>query len=100
MGTYSRIDGLGCRLVSTDTISAVFVALVFLAASGIAAPANPVVTVGSPQGGATVSRTITVAANATSSVGMSNVQFQLDGVVIGSPVPGVGPAFVMSWDST
>src|SRR6185503_17571025 len=35
----------------------------------------------------------------TSSVGMSSVQFRLDGVALGSAVSGAGPSYVMSWDS-
>ena len=47
-----------------------------------------------------MARSISLAANATSTVGVSSVQFQLDGVALGSPVSGAGPAYVMSWDTT
>ena len=101
METYLQMDGLGSGLSLRTAVSGIFTTLVFLAIGGISAQAaNPVVTVGSPQTGATVARSISLAANATSTVGVSSVQFQLDGVALGSPVSGAGPAYVMSWDTT
>jgi predicted 3-demethylubiquinone-9 3-methyltransferase (glyoxalase superfamily) len=47
-------------------------------------PTPPTVAIASPAGGATVSGTVAVAANATDNVGVLNVQFKLDGVNLGT----------------
>ncbi|HEY3940629.1 MAG TPA: LamG-like jellyroll fold domain-containing protein [Bryobacteraceae bacterium] len=59
----------------------------------------PAVSVVSPTGG-TVSGTTTVTANATSSVGIASVQFQVDGSNLGAAVTGTGPAFSAQWITT
>ena len=62
------------------------------------AAAPPIVSITLPASGATVSGTMTVTANATSSIGVASVQFQLDGANVGSPVT-VAP-YSYSWDTT
>jgi hypothetical protein len=53
-----------------------------------------------PAGGSTVSGTITVSANATDNVGVSSVQFQLDGVNLGAAITGSGPFYSTRWNTT
>lgn len=53
-----------------------------------------------PAGGATLSGTVTVSANATAGAGVASVQFLLDGANLGSPVTGAGPAYSTSWNTT
>ena len=60
----------------------------------------PVVSLTAPANGATVSGTVTVTANATDNVAVTGVQFQLDGVNLGSVVTGAGPTYSYSWNST
>ena len=62
------------------------------------AVAPPVVSITAPASGATVSGTATVTANATSSIGVASVQFQLDGVNVGSPL--TAAPYTYSWDTT
>ena len=59
----------------------------------------PVVSVTAPVNGATVSGTVTVTANATDNVGVTGVQFQLDGANLGGMVTGTGPTYSYSWDT-
>lgn len=66
-------------------------------------PANsngPTVSFTAPSSGAIVSGTTTVSVNATDSIGIASVQFQLDGANLGSPVMGQGPGYSMSWNTT
>jgi len=58
----------------------------------------PSVSITSPVGGATVSATITVTASASDSVGISAVQFLLDGANLGSRV--TSPTYSISWNTT
>jgi hypothetical protein len=58
----------------------------------------PSVSISSPAGGATVSGTINVTANAADDVGVAGVQFQLDGVNAG-PVLTTAP-YSIPWDTT
>ena len=60
----------------------------------------PVVSMTAPLGGATVSKTILVSANATDNVAVAGVQFQADGVNLGAMISGAGPSFSASWDTT
>src|ERR1019366_8879833 len=60
----------------------------------------PVVSLAAPANGATVSGTVTVTANATDNVGVTGVQFQLDGANLGGVVTGGGPWYSYSWDTT
>src|SRR6185295_16373642 len=59
----------------------------------------PVVSMTAPANGATVSGTVTVIANATDNVGVTGVQFQLDGMNLGGLVTGAGPTYSYSWNS-
>src|ERR1019366_1837125 len=59
----------------------------------------PVRSLAAPANGATVSGTVTVTANATDSVGVTGVQFQLDGANLGGVVTGAGPSYSFSWNS-
>lgn len=58
----------------------------------------PVVSITSPPAGA-VSGSVTLTANAASSIGIASVQFQLDGSNLGSPVTGAGPNYSTSWST-
>jgi hypothetical protein len=60
----------------------------------------PTVTVTSPTGGATVAGTITVSARATDTIAMKSVQFQIDGVNLGTLQIGSGPSYSVSWKTT
>ena len=60
----------------------------------------PVVTITAPANGAAVSGTVTVTANATDNVGVSGVQFTLDGANLGSVVTGAGPTYSYSWNTS
>ncbi|HXS95629.1 MAG TPA: S8 family serine peptidase [Candidatus Limnocylindrales bacterium] len=60
----------------------------------------PVVSITAPGAGATVSSVVTVAANATDNVGVTGVQFELDGAKIGGAQSGAGPTYSISWDTT
>jgi subtilisin-like proprotein convertase family protein len=59
----------------------------------------PSVSITAPAAGATVSGVVSVSAQAQSTVGISSVQFLLDGNALGSPVTGAGP-YSTSWAST
>jgi hypothetical protein len=58
----------------------------------------PTVNVTSPAAGP-VTGTISLGATAASSIGIASLRFQLDGVDLGSSIPGAGP-FTMSWNSS
>ena len=61
----------------------------------------PVVAMTAPANGSYVNGgTITVAANATDTVGVTGVQFMLDGANLGAVVTGAGPAYSISWNTT
>jgi Galactose oxidase-like, Early set domain/Bacterial Ig domain len=65
----------------------------------VSATVEPVVTITAPSNGASVSgSTVTVSATATDSLGISGVQFKLDGVSLGGEDT-VSP-FSIAWDST
>lgn len=59
---------------------------------------TPTVALLSPANGASVSKTVMLSASATDSVGISHVQFQLDGANAGSPV--TAAPYTYAWDST
>lgn len=69
-----------------------------------AAPASgqdttpPVVSINDPAAGATVSGSLTVAATAADDVGVTGVQFTLDGTPLGAP--STSPPFLTTWDTT
>jgi len=58
----------------------------------------PSVSIGAPAAGATVSGTVSVAANASDNVGVASVQFKVDGVNLG-PADTTAP-FAVNWDTT
>lgn len=58
----------------------------------------PAVSISSPASGATVSGTTVITANASDNVGVASVQFQLDGVNLGSAV--TSAPYTYSWDTT
>src|SRR5260370_12772873 len=58
------------------------------------------VTMTSPPNGTTVTGKVSVAANATSTVGIPGVQFKLDGANLGSLVTGAGPSYTTLGDTT
>jgi hypothetical protein len=59
---------------------------------------STVVTVTAPADGSTVSGNVTVTATAHSSVGINNVQFQLDGANLGAPI--TSTPYSLTWDTT
>jgi hypothetical protein len=61
-------------------------------------PTPPTVAISAPAGGATVSGTVSVTANAADNVGVASVQFQVDGVNAGG-LDGATP-YAYSWDTT
>jgi len=75
-------------------------AIIFLMATPAYAQSSPAVTITSPANGGSLVRTVTVAANASGSAGVTQVQFQIDGISLGAPVMGSGPAYITSWDTT
>ena len=52
----------------------------------------PTVTMTSPSDGSSVTGTVNVSANASDSVGIAGVQFQLDGANLGGVMTGAGPS--------
>lgn len=58
----------------------------------------PSVAITAPANGATVSAAVTVTANASDNVGVAGVQFQLDGVVLGTEV--TSAPYSTSWNTT
>ena len=59
--------------------------------------APPVVQLTAPAAGATVSATVTVAANVASSQGIASVAFYVDGTAIGTPL--AAPPYLTTWDT-
>jgi peptidoglycan/xylan/chitin deacetylase (PgdA/CDA1 family) len=60
-------------------------------------PTSPTVSLTAPASGATLSGTTTLSANASSPVGISRVDFLVNGIVVGSSTTA---PYTMSWDST
>jgi len=88
------------KLFSWKTWSGIVLAVVVLLAMPAYAQSSPAVTITSPANGGSLVRTVTVAANASDSAGVTQVQFQIDGVNLGAAVTGAGPAYITSWDTT
>lgn len=69
---------------------------------GIVPPAGdatpPVVSLFSPTSGSTVSGTVTVSVNATDNIGVTSVQFNLDGAPLGAPVS--ASPYSTPWNTT
>ncbi len=80
---------------NTRTASAVSVTVQNIESGGDTTA--PAVTMTSPAGGATVSGSIVVSANATDNVGIADVQFKLDGANLGPAL--IAPPFAMTWNS-
>ena len=59
----------------------------------------PSVSITAPLNQSTVSGIVTVTANATDNASVIDVQFQLDGNNLGSPVIGSGPSYSYSWNT-
>src|ERR1017187_9970527 len=60
----------------------------------------PAVAMTGPVNGATVTGTVSLAANATDNVAVTGVQFTLDGANLGNVVTGSGPSYSYSWNTT
>jgi chitodextrinase len=78
----------GVQTVSSDAV--------FSTSSTSTTP--PTITITTPVGGATVSGTVTVAANASDNVGVTSVQFKLDGANLGSAL--TSRPYQISWSTT
>jgi hypothetical protein len=79
-----------------DPISVVASGLFFQPAS--TAP-RPTVSIASPTPSQVLTKTVTLSATASSSIGISAVQFELDGYPLGAPVTSGSP-FTFQWDTT
>jgi bacterial leucyl aminopeptidase len=71
--------------------------LVFAVEGGTPDTTPPSVSITAPAGGATVSGTVTISANATDNVGVTQVDFLVDGVVKGSDT---SAPYSFAWDTT
>jgi hypothetical protein len=85
--TAVAVDALGQSTTSAN---------VTVTTANVASP--PVVSITAPASG-TISGIVAITANATATAGMSAVQFQVDGSVLGSAVPGSGPTFSTPWNT-
>ena len=94
-GTHTLTVVAGDAAGNTTTSAAVSVTVNNVAADTTA----PAVSMTAPANGASVNGTVTVTANATDNVGVTGVQFKLDGANLGSVVTGAGPAFSYSWNT-
>ncbi|MBX4201859.1 polysaccharide deacetylase family protein [Candidatus Saccharibacteria bacterium] len=61
-------------------------------------PSAPIVTLTAPSDNSTVSGTVQVTATASSVTGVKNVQFQIDGINLGTPI--TTSPYQTSWDTT
>ncbi len=93
LGAYQYLNAGGYSS-SDDVINQ------FTVASSAASVVPPNVSVTAPGNGSTLTGTETVTANATSAMGIANVQFKLDGVNLGAAAAGSGPSYSTSWDTT
>jgi hypothetical protein len=66
--------------------------------NNVADTTPPTVSMTAPAGGATVSGTVTISANAADNVGVASVQFTLDGANFGGPL--TASPYQASWDTT
>ena len=57
----------------------------------------PTVSLAAPAGGTTVSGTVTVSASAIDNIGVTSVQFKLDGSPLGAPL--AAPPYTITWDT-
>jgi hypothetical protein len=79
-----------------DPDSAVVSGLFFQPAS---TASRPTVSVNAPTPNQIVSQTVSISAAASSAIGVSSVQFELDSYPLGSPVT-VGSPYVLQWNTT
>jgi hypothetical protein len=84
--------------VATDTASTKSTSAGVSVTVNNGSTAPPAVSITSPINGATVSGSINVAANASSTVGIVSVQFQLDGANLGSAV--TAAPYQVAWNTT
>lgn len=86
---YHYIEGIGQLTIDDASLTE----------DGVSTPpAAPTVSITAPTSGSTVSGTISLYANATDTIGLSNVQFKLDGINIGSA--DTTSPYSISWNST
>jgi len=79
---------------NNETISGDFA----FATNSVADTTAPTVSISAPAAGSTVTGSVTVSASASDNVGVSSVQFTLDGSSLGSPV--TTAPYSISWDTT
>ncbi|MFA5809987.1 MAG: Ig-like domain-containing protein, partial [Thermoleophilia bacterium] len=99
-GTEPFVGGLDEIRVYNRALSAAEVLAVYNYAGSTLPPdiTPPTVSITSPLNGATASGTIAVSADASDNIGVAGVQFQLDGVTLGTE-DGTAP-YGMLWDTT
>jgi len=68
--------------------------------SGFFFQTAPAVAITAPAAGAVSGNNLAVTATATSTVGVTSVQFQLDGTNLGAAVTGSGPTYSTFWNTT
>ncbi len=84
------------RALSSAEVSAIFA---YTGAPPDTTP--PQISITAPAAGATVNGVILLTANATDNVGVTGVQFQLNGTTnLGGVLTGAGPAYNYSWNTT
>jgi len=97
----SNVNGLsfGLTLDSVGSLTVDDIAIVDAAATPIVDTTPPVVSIASPAGGATVSGTVGIAANASDNVMVDRVDFLVDGAVVGSLLPPENGPTTFSWNT-
>jgi Domain of unknown function (DUF1929)/Bacterial Ig domain/Divergent InlB B-repeat domain len=89
-GNWPTVFGAATRTNSKYTL--------YATAESLADPIAPNITITAPQQNAQVSAIVNVSANATDNVAVAQVEFQLDGQIIGSAV--TTPPYSVSWTTT
>jgi Domain of unknown function (DUF1929)/Bacterial Ig domain len=89
-GNWPTVFGAATRTNSKYTL--------YATAESLADPIAPNISITAPQQNAQASGIISVSANATDNVAVSQVEFQLDGQIIGSAV--TTPPYSVSWTTT
>jgi hypothetical protein len=88
---------------TTGLTAANFMVKTYMTAGGTPPPTDtiaPTVSLTAPAAGATVTGTITITANASDNIGVTGVQFRLDGSNLAAPVTTGGPSYSISWNTT
>lgn len=85
--------------VATDTSGNTASSSITVKVQNAADSTPPAVSITAPASGATVKGTVTISATASDNVGVSSVQFTVDGSNLGSALSGAGP-YTYSWDTT